>query len=78
MNMKIDDDSPFYGLMVASMTESMCGNVEGDFEMNLGIYMASINHNNREYMFMLVAFGDKAKSHERTAKRMLSSMEFLN
>lgn len=78
MNFEIDDNSPFYSLMVASITESMCGNVDGDFKMNLGLYMAAINHNNREYMFMLIAFGDKAKSHERTAKRMLGSMEFLN
>lgn len=78
MNFEVDDNSPFYGLMVASMTESLCGNVDGDFKMNLGLYMAAVNHNNQEYMFMLIAFGDKADSHERTAKRMLSSMEFLN
>lgn len=78
MNMEVDDNSPFYSLFVAGMSESMCGNIDGDFRLNFALYMTAIQHNNIEYMFMLVTFGDKAKSHERTAKRMLSSMEFLN
>ncbi len=78
MNMEVDDNSPFYSLFVAGMSESMCGNIDGDFKLNLALYMTAIQHNNIEYMFMLITFGDKAKSHERTAKRMLGSMEFLN
>ena len=76
--MEVDDNSPVYPFFAASFAESMCGNINGDLKMNLALYMTAIQHNNVEYMFMLVTFGDKAKSHERTAKRMLNSMEFLN
>jgi hypothetical protein len=47
-------------------------------EINIGVYMAAVNHINQEYVFMLLAFGEKADAHQRTAKRILRTVEFLN
>ncbi len=51
------------------------GNIE---ELNMGVYVATVQHNGTEYVFMLVAIGDNAESHKRTAQRMLRTVEFLN
>lgn len=47
-------------------------------QLNIGIYMAAIPHNGTEYVFMVIALGENASNQQRTAERMLRSVEFLN
>lgn len=50
----------------------------GELKMQVGAYMAAFQHNGTEYGFVMVAMGDGFKSHKRTARRMLRTVEFLN
>ncbi|NDJ87064.1 MAG: tetratricopeptide repeat protein [Chloroflexi bacterium] len=47
-------------------------------EINYGVYYATVEHEGDEYLFMLVAIGDNADSHKRTARRMLRTVEFVH
>lgn len=69
LSIKVDEDAlgddPFAG-MFAELFRNM----------NMGVYMASVTHNQQEYAFMLIAFGEDAPKHDRTAQRILNSLEF--
>ncbi len=46
--------------------------------MQMGLYMAAFRHDGAEYGFVMIAMGDGFKSHKRTARRMLRTVEFVN
>ncbi|NDJ85938.1 MAG: hypothetical protein GYB66_08635, partial [Chloroflexi bacterium] len=45
-------------------------------EWSSGFYVATVEHNGQEYVFMLMAYGEDARSHKRTARRMLRTIKF--